>query len=165
MKTIGHSILKAWTQACPIGISWLSQSLHAHRLSAVNVPLTACHVSPYWRSEVEWNDSSGLHRGGKKQQQWGKCGRAAHGGLEHAMLLFPHMHEVFIINPLLIQRGEVVEVGSHGFFFFFLGEGRSMWDSPCNVVTQYLFAVGVSHLRNSGVTTDVNWKHFKTFGL
>lgn len=104
MWTFGHSILKAWTPACPAGISWLSQSRHARRLSAANVPLTACHVSPYWRSEVEWNDSCGLHRGRKGSNNGGSVAgwREPPKAYEHAKLLFPQTQVFIVMRKLFI---------------------------------------------------------------
>lgn len=97
------------TQACPAGISWLSQSWHACGLSAANVLLTACHASAYWRSEVERDRSSGLHRG-RKGEVWLV--------LEHRELLrrswstpSPHFHacgKLSLIRCLSRERGERV---------------------------------------------------------
>lgn len=102
-----HLGLMGWAQACPGGISWLSQLWFACRLSAVNVLLNVCHVSPYWRSEVEWNHSSAVCKGGKGRVKRGSVVCAGWRELFESRSvpspLFPHTQEI-IFNVLLFQR-------------------------------------------------------------
>lgn len=109
----GPTVIQSWRlglQACPVGGSWLSQSWHARRLSAANVLLTACHVSAYWRSEVEWNRSSGFHWDGKGR---GKSGSVAAGWREPLWdfgMPSPHLHtcrKSSLICCLFRERGNV----------------------------------------------------------
>lgn len=102
-------------------ISWLSQSWHARRLSAANVPLTACHVSPYWRSEVEWNESFGLCGGQKaaaRVEVW-LVGKSCPGAWDMQSSYF-HTCKGFSLLKLCLSRENGANGSDSGVVFLIL---------------------------------------------